>query len=46
MPQSVIERGGEKYKVAVEVYMKIFHGKEIDEIEFLLDQYVYRGTAR
>ena len=27
-------------------YMKIFHGKELDEIEFLLDQYVYRGSAR
>jgi len=46
MPQSVIDRGGEKYKVAVEVYMKIFHNKEVDEIEFLLDQYCYHGTAK
>ena len=46
MSEKAIERGGEKYKVAVDAYFKIFHNKEIDEIEFLLDQYVYHGTAR
>ena len=44
--EEAIERGGRKFKMAVDMYMDNFHGKELDEIEYSLDQYIYVGEAR
>ena len=46
VPKEVIERGREKYELAVRAYFEIFHNRELDEIEYMLDQYLYEGTAK
>lgn len=46
VPEEVIERGRIKYTMAVEAYKRIFQGKDLDEIEYSLDQYIYEDDAR
>lgn len=46
VPEEVINRGKVKFKIAVNLYMENFHGKDLDEIEYALDQYLYIGEAK
>lgn len=46
MPEEVIARGGRKFKVAVQLYMENFYNKDLDQIEYALDQYLYFGEAK
>lgn len=41
-----IERGKEKFDLALRAYFEIFHKRDIDEIEYMLDQYIYIGESR
>lgn len=46
VPQEVLDRGKEKFRVALQAYLDIFHNRDLDEIEFMLDQHIYHGEAR
>ena len=46
VPDHVIERGKNKFRTALQAYLDIFYNRDLDEIEFMLDQYVYKGEAR
>lgn len=46
LPDHVLDRGRMKFEMALEVYKKVFHNKTLDEVEYDLDQYVYRAEAK
>lgn len=41
-----IERGKTKFKFALQAYFEIFYGRDLDEVEYNLDQHIYVGQSK